>query len=91
MVDGKELVEGGDLGVRTMKGTVRPLDELLLEDCVARLRIQPSDLRGLGFSIAKGGAKLCWSSIRIRACTESPRHCQLVYAIGDGEESFRTR
>ena len=57
MVDGKELVEGGDLGVRTMKGTVQPLDELSLEDCVARLRIQSSALRRLGFFYRQGRSK----------------------------------
>ena len=40
-----------------MKGTVRPLDELLLEDCVARLRIQSSDLRRLGVFYRQGRSK----------------------------------
>jgi hypothetical protein len=55
-----------------MKGTVRPLNELSLEDCVARLRIQSSDLRRLGVSIAKGVAIVCWSSVRIWVCTIKP-------------------
>ena len=91
MVDGKELVEGGDLGVRTMKGTVRPLNELSLEDCVARLRIQSSDLRRLGVSIEGSSNSLLVKHKDPGLHHKAPNTANWSYAIGDGEGSFRTR
>jgi hypothetical protein len=92
MVDGIRASRGEELEVRIMKGIIRPLYELPVEDGVSRLRIQSSDLLRLAFFYRQGRSNSLLVKRRDPGLHRKAHDtANWSYAIGDGEGSFRTK